>query len=39
MYSQLLEFREAEGHCAVKKKYDKNPALGYWVNDQRIARR
>ena len=39
MYSQLLEFRDAEGHCAVKKKYNENPALGYWVNDQRIAQR
>eukprot|EP00192_Tetraselmis_astigmatica_P021586 CAMPEP_0117653562 /NCGR_PEP_ID=MMETSP0804-20121206/3259_1 /TAXON_ID=1074897 /ORGANISM="Tetraselmis astigmatica, Strain CCMP880" /LENGTH=294 /DNA_ID=CAMNT_0005459749 /DNA_START=40 /DNA_END=924 /DNA_ORIENTATION=- len=39
MFAQLMEFREAEGHCQVKKKYDKNPALGFWVNEQRIAHR
>merc|ERR1712226_1179157 len=39
MFTQLLAFREAEGHVAVKKKYDKNPALGFWVNEQRIAKR
>ncbi len=24
-----------EGHCNVPKQYPKNPALGYWVNEQR----
>mmetsp|Transcript_13173 Transcript_13173/g.33834 ORF Transcript_13173/g.33834 Transcript_13173/m.33834 type:complete len:279 (+) Transcript_13173:228-1064(+) len=39
MLSALAAFQAEHGHCDVKKKYDKDPALGYWVNEQRIAKR
>lgn len=32
-------FALQNGHCAVKKKHNADPALGYWVNDMRIAKR
>jgi len=39
MRGRLAAFREEFGHGDVKKKYDADPALGYWVNEQRIAKR
>eukprot|EP00899_Mesostigma_viride_P023048 jgi/Mesvir1/3928/Mv19867-RA.2 len=39
MFADLLEFKAAHGHTMVKKKHEPHPALGYWVNEQRIAGR
>ena len=32
---QLIEFKQANGHTLVPKRYKKNPSLGNWVNKQR----
>mmetsp|Transcript_27802 Transcript_27802/g.43734 ORF Transcript_27802/g.43734 Transcript_27802/m.43734 type:complete len:752 (-) Transcript_27802:44-2299(-) len=34
-YEELKQFKDTNGHCNVPKQYPMNPALGYWVNEQR----
>jgi hypothetical protein len=34
-YGQLVEFKEAHGHCNVPQRYAANVELGRWVKDQR----
>jgi hypothetical protein len=34
-YSQLVDFKEANGHCEVPQRYKENVELGRWVKDQR----
>jgi len=34
-YEELKQFKDTNGHSNVPKQYPKNPALGYWVNEQR----
>ena len=38
-YAELKEFRTINGHTSVPKVYNKNPSLGYWVNEQRFQYR
>jgi len=38
-FNELKEFRDENGHCNVPKIYNKNPSLGYWVNEQRFQYR
>ena len=33
--NQLLQFKEAFGHCNVPQKYAENPSLGQWCNTMR----
>ena len=37
MRERLAEFQAKNGHANVKKKYDADPALGFWCNEQRVA--
>ena len=32
---QLEEYKAVHGHCRVPYKYNENPSLGYWANNQR----
>lgn len=34
-FLNLLEFKETHGHMLVPKRYDPNPPLGNWVQEQR----
>mmetsp|Transcript_13051 Transcript_13051/g.19878 ORF Transcript_13051/g.19878 Transcript_13051/m.19878 type:complete len:740 (+) Transcript_13051:2-2221(+) len=34
-YRELQAYREEHGNCLVPAKYEGNPQLGYWVNNQR----
>jgi hypothetical protein len=34
-YGQLVEFKNAHGHCNVPQRYAANAELGRWVKDQR----
>ena len=38
-YHELKQFRNVNGHTNVPKIYNKNPSLGYWVNEQRFQYR
>ena len=38
MFWQLEEFRMEHGHCNVPSRYEENPKLGWWVNNQRQAK-
>ena len=38
-FTELKEFRKANGHCNVPKVYTKNPNLGSWVQEQRFQHR
>jgi hypothetical protein len=35
MYSQLLEFKQKNGHVKVPQHYNENPKLGMWVKERR----
>ena len=37
MLKQLMEYKEKHGDCIVPTKYDGNPKVGNWVNNQRRA--
>jgi len=39
MFSALVEFKKAHGHCNIKRGWKENPALSRWVNTQRYARK
>ena len=32
---QIIDYKQANGHTRVPKRYKENPALGNWVNKQR----
>lgn len=34
-YQQLVDFKQAYGHCRVPRQYDENRKLGSWVQTQR----
>jgi hypothetical protein len=34
-YQELVEFRNQHGHCEVPASFPGNPALGFWVANQR----
>ena len=34
-YDELVAFKQQYGHCNVPYSFAKNPALGFWVNNQR----
>ena len=36
---QLKAFRDRFGHCNVQQKWDENPALSFWVSNQRQRNR
>ncbi len=38
-YAELLQFKETHGHCNVSKRNPENPALGYWIINQRTNMR
>ena len=38
-YDQLLEFKEANGHCNMPQRYAANVELGRWVKDQRTFKK
>jgi hypothetical protein len=35
MFKRLEEFKEQQGHCHVRLKYEEDPQLGRWVHRQR----
>ncbi|CAJ1957843.1 unnamed protein product [Cylindrotheca closterium] len=39
MFQRLLQFKEANGHCRVPKRYQADTKLGTWVHTQRIQNR
>jgi len=39
MYSSLVEYQRAQGHCWVPRRYPQNPRLGRWVSHQRYQKR
>ena len=39
MFQRLLQFKEANGHCRVPKRYAADTKLGTWVHTQRIQYR
>jgi superfamily II DNA or RNA helicase len=39
MYLALVEFKKANGHCAVPKRYTENRKLGNWIISQRALRK
>jgi hypothetical protein len=39
MFSRLMAFKEANGHCMVPKRYPADMKLGTWVHTQRIQYR
>jgi len=39
MFQRLLQFKEANGHCRVPKRYQADTKLGTWVHTQRIQYR
>eukprot|EP00956_Cyclotella_meneghiniana_P021083 scaffold37961_cov79-Cyclotella_meneghiniana.AAC.5 len=38
-YDELLEFKEANGHCNIPQRYASNVELGRWVKDQRTFKK
>eukprot|EP00956_Cyclotella_meneghiniana_P011167 scaffold15667_cov79-Cyclotella_meneghiniana.AAC.1 len=38
-YAELLEFKEANGHCDIPQRYASNVELGRWVKDQRTFKK
>jgi hypothetical protein len=38
-YAELLQFKEAHGHCDVSVRDPENPSLGFWVFNQRTNRK
>eukprot|EP00956_Cyclotella_meneghiniana_P011170 scaffold15667_cov79-Cyclotella_meneghiniana.AAC.4 len=38
-YAELLEFKEANGHCDIPQRYAANVELGRWVKDQRTFKK
>jgi hypothetical protein len=39
MFGRLLQFKQANGHCMVPKRYPPDMKLGTWVHTQRIQYR
>jgi hypothetical protein len=39
MFSELIQFRELNGHCRVSQRFAENPKLGRWVARQRKSMR
>ena len=37
-YAELVEYKEANGHCNVPQRYTANAELGRWVKDQRTLK-
>ena len=37
MFEKLKEYKQQHGDCLVPKRYKIDPALGYWVGNQRTA--
>ena len=37
--TQVVEYKEQNGHCRLPNKYKANPQLGSWVNRQRQLRK
>ena len=37
-YNQLIQFKQANGHCNVPQRYSVNLELGRWVKDQRTSK-
>ena len=35
MYQRLVQFRQREGHCVVPRRYEADPKLAAWVEQQR----
>ncbi|MEQ1747939.1 MAG: helicase associated domain-containing protein [Prosthecobacter sp.] len=38
MYEQLVQFQREHGHCHVLRKWEGNPRLAEWVQDQRALK-
>jgi hypothetical protein len=36
LYKRLKAYREEHGHANVPQRYEKDTALGFWVNSQRV---
>ena len=34
MFEWLKAYKDSEGHCCVPQRYEKDPALGWWVKNK-----